>query len=117
MSGNVLFFAWNRPVAGREGISAAHFQEFMFYLGTQQEKGSITSFTPVFLDPHGGDLNGFVLIHGEGEKLDALCSSEDWIRHMTYASIHLAGSGAVRGVSGALLAERMELWSGLLPAS
>jgi hypothetical protein len=30
---NVLFFGWNRPIPGREKISAEHFQEFVQYMG------------------------------------------------------------------------------------
>jgi hypothetical protein len=55
----------------------------MQYLGGLQQKGSIKSFDTVFLNPHGGDLNGFILIRAESGQLDALMSSADWVRHMT----------------------------------
>ena len=29
----------------------------------------IESFEPVFLEPHGGDLTGFILIQGDAAKL------------------------------------------------
>jgi hypothetical protein len=115
MSSNVIFFGWNRPVPGREGMSAEHFQEFMQYAGGLQQDGTIQSVEPVFLDAHGGDLNGFILIKGESAKLDALVSSEAWVTHMTRAGLHLEGSGAVRGATGDLVMERMSLWTGLIP--
>jgi hypothetical protein len=35
---------------------------------------------------------------------------------MTRAALHLQGSGHIRGVTGALVAERMELWTRTIPA-
>jgi hypothetical protein len=116
MSSNAIFFAWNRSIPGREKMSAEHFQQFVQYLGEQQQKGSIKSFDPVFLDPHGGDMNGFFLIRGDSAKLDALIASDEWVTHMTRALLHLEGSGAVRAVAGEMIMARMALWTQLLPA-
>jgi hypothetical protein len=116
MGSNVVFFAWNRPVPGRERLSAEHFEEFVQYLGGLQQKGTIESFEPVLLNAHGGDLNGFFLIRGETGKLDALLSSAQWVTHMTRAMIHLEGSGTVRGVAGEPLKELMALWRKSIPA-
>jgi hypothetical protein len=108
-----MFFAWNRSIPGREQESATHFQEFSQYLGEQQQQGKISSFTPVFLNPHGGDLNGFFLIHGESSSLDAIMSSDAWMQHMMRAALHLEGSGAVRGVAGDEVGSRMAQWKEL----
>jgi len=116
MSSNVLFFAWNRSIPGRERLSAEHFQEYVRYLAGLQQKGSIQSFDTVFLDPHGGDLNGFFLIRGEPGKLDALVASPEWVTHVTRAMLHLEGAGAVRGVTGESIMVRMDLWSKNIPA-
>jgi hypothetical protein len=116
MGKNVIFFAWNRSVPGREQISGEHFQEFVAYLSGQAAGGGIQGFDVCFLDPHGGDLNGFFLIRGESANLDALTSSQEWVEHMTRASIHLQGSGSVRGVTGDLVMQRMELWTKNIPA-
>jgi hypothetical protein len=116
MSSNVVFFAWNRSVPGRERISAEHFQEFVQYLAAQQQKGAIASSEVVFLDNHGGDMNGFFLIRADNAKLDALLASNEWLTHMTRCSLHLQGSGHVRGATGPMVAERMELWTKTIPA-
>jgi hypothetical protein len=116
MATNVLLFGWNRPLPGREKISAEHFGDFMQYLGGQQKKGSIKSFEAVFLNPHGGDLNGFFLIRGESPQLDALVSSADWVRHMVRAALHLDHSGEIRGVTGDMIQDRMTLWTSLIPS-
>jgi hypothetical protein len=115
MTSNVVFFAWNRSIPGRERLSAAHFQDFVQYLSAEQAKGGIDSYEVVFLNPHGGDLNGFFLIRGEPAKLDILVGSAEWSTHMTRASLHLEGSGEVRGVTGAAVLQRMDVWTQLIP--
>ena len=113
MDRNVIFFAWNRSIPGREETSGQHFEEFVAYLGAQAQAGAIQGFEVCFLDPHGGDLNGFFLISGDSARLDALTGTDAWTEHMTRASLHLQGSGAVRGVSGEMVGKRMELWKRL----
>jgi hypothetical protein len=76
----------------------------------------ITSFDAVFLSPHGGDLNGFFLIRGESSQLDAVQASSEWVTHVMRAAIHLDRPGAIRGATGELIRQRMELWTGLLPS-
>jgi len=116
MGSNVVLFGWNQPVRGREKVSAQHFEEFVNYLGGLQHQGTIQAFDIVFLDAHGGDLNGFFLIKAESAKLDALLSTIEWVTHMTRAVQHLEGSGAIRGVTGDKVAERMALWTGVIPS-
>jgi hypothetical protein len=117
MSSNCIFFGWNRPVTGRETLSAQHFQEFNEYLAVQQRTGAIASYEVVFLDPHGGDLNGFFLIRGEAAKLAALQGTDEWIAHQVRGTIHLQGLGILRGVTGAEVPRRMQLWTQSLPKS
>jgi hypothetical protein len=116
MASNVILFGWNRSIPGREKVSGQHFREFVQYLGGLQQKGAIQGFETVFLDSHGGDLNGFFLIKGESAKLDALISTNEWITHITRASHHLNGSGVVRGVTGNEVMERMALWTSVIPS-
>jgi hypothetical protein len=116
MASNILFFGWNRSLPGREKISAEHFGDITQYLGGLQQKGSIKSFEAIFLHPHGGDLNGFLLIRAESAQLDALVSSAEWVRHMTRAMLHLDHPGEIRGVTGDLVKERMNLWTSLIPS-
>ena len=116
MRANAILFGWNRSVPGREQQSAQHFQEFVQYLTGLEQRGEISSFETVFLDPHGGDLNGFFLLRGDPAKLDALAGSTEWLTHMTRAVLHLEGSGAIRAATGAVITERMQVWTRLLPS-
>ncbi len=115
MSTNALFFAWNRSIPGREKLSAAHFQEFVQYLSGLQRKGTIKSFDTVFLDAHGGDLNGFFLLRADTAKLDSLVATQEWQTHILRAGLHLEGAGVVRGVTGDAVNEMMSLWTKQIP--
>jgi hypothetical protein len=116
MSSSIILFGWNRSVPGREKVSAGHFDEFMKYLGGLQQKGTIENSDAVFLDAHGGDLNGFFLIRGESAKLDALVSTSEWITHITRATHHLEGAGVIRGVTGDEIMKRMAIWASAIPS-
>jgi len=116
MPTNALLFAWNRPVVGREPMSAEHFQEFSNYLAGLQKKGAIASFDTVLLDSHGGDMNGFFLIRADASKLDALQQDRQWFEHMIRASMHLEGSGTVRGMTGEEIPKAMEIWQKNIPS-
>jgi len=116
MGTNAILFGWNRSIPGREKVSAQHFEEFVKYLGGLQQKGAIQSFDVVFLDAHGGDLNGFFLIKGDSTKLDVLVGTTEWITHITRAELHLDGSGVVRGITGDEIMGRMALWTSLIPS-
>jgi hypothetical protein len=115
MSTNALFFSWNRSNPGREKLSAAHFQEFVQYLTRLQQSKGIESFDTVFLDPHGGELNGFFLLRADTAKLDALVSTQEWRSHILRAGLHLEDVRVVRGVTGNAVNETMGLWTKHLP--
>jgi hypothetical protein len=114
MSSNVIFFGWDRPAQGADRAAQELFGEFMQYLGGLQQSGAIQSFEPVFLDPHGGDMNGFCLIHGDSDKLDALVASEAWEDLVTRADFQMRGIGVVRGAAGDLLMARLARYQTLL---
>jgi hypothetical protein len=114
MSSNVIFMGWDRPTPGSEAQSGQLFQDFLQYLGGLQQAGSIQSFETVLLGPHGGDLNGFFLIHGDAAKLDALQSSDEWLDWSIRGGITMEGLGIVRGATGELVMKQMARWNELL---
>jgi len=107
MGSNVIFFGWDRPPRETSQAAQELFGEFMQYLGGLQQAGTIQSFEPVFLNPHGGDLNGFCLIRGDSDKLDEVINSEAWEDLVTRADYNLNGIGVVRGAAGELLTARL----------
>jgi hypothetical protein len=115
MASNAIFFGWNRSIPGREHISAEHFQQFTGYLNNLKTSSTITSFEPVFLRPHGGDLGGFFLIHGDSQKLHTLTETNEWVEHMTRGTLHLEGSGYVAADTGSEVAARLAQWIKSIP--
>ncbi len=115
MGTNVIFLGWNQPYPGRERMASEHFGEYMQYLGGLQQAGTIQSFDAVLLNPHGGDLNGFILIRGDSAKLDALVSSEAFETHQIRAGLELAELGTIRGVTGDLLMKQLAAYGRAIP--
>jgi len=99
-----LFIGWGEVVRGRETEALEVFNETLAYYSRLQEEGEIENFEPVFLEPHGGDLNGFILIRGDAEKLASLRVSEEFNQFATRATLVVEGFGIV----GADLAERLQ---------
>ena len=79
------------PLPSCEKVGAEQSGSFLQYLGSLQQKGSIKSFDAVFLTPHGGDLNGFILIRCEPNQLDALMASSELVTRVTRGAILLDG--------------------------
>ncbi len=99
-----LFVGWGEVARGREKDAVELFNEILGYYARLQEEGTIESFEPVFLEPHGGDLAGFVLLRGEAEKLASVRVSEEFAQYSIRASLVVDRFGVV----GADLAERLQ---------
>lgn len=117
MRSNCIMFGWNRAVPGRESASGQLFQEFVEYLTAQQRGGGIESFEVVLLEPRGASLNGFFLIRGGGEKLNAMIASDEWMRYQTRGIMNLQDISLARGATGPLVGERMKMWMEAIPRS
>src|SRR5438128_1084310 len=99
-----LFIGWGAVARGREREALDLFNEILTYYGRLQEEGEIDSFEPVFLEPHGGDLAGFVLIRGDAQKLAAIRVSEEFTQYAIRAAIVVDSFGIV----GADLGDRLQ---------
>jgi hypothetical protein len=115
MSYNAVFMGWNRAIPGREAAAGQLFTEVVQYLAGLQGAGQIDSFEPVMLTPHGGDLNGFILIRGSAEKLGAMMVSSEWASFNTRGSLLLDGPGSVTAATGDLLMDWMKAWTENIP--
>lgn len=99
-----IFVGFGGTVRGREGQAVELFNEVLAYYAGLQDEGEIESFEPVFLEPHGGDLQGFVLIRGDAEKLASLRVSEEFTQFSIRAGLIVDNFGVV----GADLAGRLQ---------
>jgi hypothetical protein len=95
MSESALFVGWGQPVRGREMRSLDVFSDAMTYYGERQQDGSIESFEPVLLNPHGGDLQGFFLIKGSAEGLATMMATEDFQRLHVRAAMIVENLGII----------------------
>lgn len=114
MADRVLFMGWNRPVTGREQQAMKLYQKSMELYGKWRADGLIESYEPVLLSAHGGDLNGFVLIRGEAEKLGDLRRDDTFQDLVVEASYCLEGYGMVLGFVGEGLTNIFTRWSKLI---
>jgi hypothetical protein len=95
-----LFIGWGAPVRGREAKGLDIFNEALAYYGRLQQDGVIESFEAVILEPHGGDLQGFILIRGSQEKLAQLRVDDEFNRMSTRAAQIIDGLGVVGAALG-----------------
>ncbi len=102
-----IFIGFGFLVRGREEAAVKAFNELLQLLGQQAQAGNVESIEPVFLQPHGGDLGGFVIARGERAKLDALVASEAFQRVMVRAQTCVDHLGVVNATLGAELQRSM----------
>ena len=104
-----LFVGFGYPVRGRERQAVKVFNEAIEYYARLQQQGEIESFESVFLEPHGGDLNGFTLIRGDRDKLANIRTSDEFARLSIRADLIVEGFGVI----GAQLGKQIETLMGV----
>jgi len=102
-----LFIGWGEVVRGREAQAVEVFSETMAYFAGVQEEGVIESIEPVFLEPHGGDLQGFFFLRGDAERLAALRVDEEFQTTIIRAGLVVDNVGVVGASMGARLERLM----------
>jgi hypothetical protein len=115
MANACLVVGWNRAIPGREGPAMELFQSSLAYYGKLQAAGTIESFEPVIMSMHGGDMNGFILLRGDSQKLATLRVSHDFVDLEIQAGLCLEGVGVIPGFIGEGLQSVMQTWGKHLP--
>ena len=105
-----LFIGWGEVVRGREDRALESFNETIELLGQMQSDGRIESFEVTLLNPHGGDLQGFMLLRGSEAQMDAVPHEEEFERAMTKASLLVENLGIIPALMGASLARGMAIY-------
>jgi hypothetical protein len=100
MAKGALFVGWGPAVTGREQKAVSVFQEALDYYGRLQRAGEIDSFEAFLLQPHGGDLGGFLLAKGDLEKLAALQVKDEFVRLNGRAQLVVTNFGVVLAYTG-----------------
>jgi hypothetical protein len=105
-----LFIGWGKVVRGREAQAVDSFNATVDFLGRRQGDGRIESFEICFLDPHGGDLDGFMLVRGSTEQVNALHGDEEFMRHVLRADLVVESLGIVHAYLNEAIAEQMAMY-------
>jgi hypothetical protein len=95
-----LFIGWGQAVRGREAKAVQVFEEGLEFWRGQQASGAIESFEIVFLGPHGGDLNGFLLVRGTHEQIAAVRANDEFQRVNARAAAVVDGLGIIDATVG-----------------
>lgn len=114
MADHVLFIGWSRSTVGREQQAMALWGKAMEYYGKLQADGRIESFEPVLLSAHGGDLNGFVLLRGDREKLHEIRGDDAFRDFEIEGNYCLDGFGVITGIIEEALNDGFARWSKLV---
>jgi hypothetical protein len=107
-----LFIGWSTPVRGREATGLDVFNDALAYQEKLREAGEIESFEVAILAPHGGGLNGFILIRGSEEQMAALRTNEEFQRINVRASLMVDDFGIVDAFLGDGMAAQLSVYQG-----
>jgi hypothetical protein len=110
MSDRALFVGFGQPVRGREERAVEVFGEFVAMFGGMQGDGRIEGMEVALLDPHGGDLGGFFMVHGTEGQCASLMSDEQFRRACTDASLIVENFGVVPAAVGAGVEREMGMY-------
>ncbi len=110
MAGEALFIGWGAVVRGREKQALQVFQESIEYYGKLQQDGRIERFDVLFLGPHGGDLDGFVVLYGERKALADVRFSDEFERLIARAAAIIDSLGVVPAYSGEALGQQVGIF-------
>jgi hypothetical protein len=107
---NALFIGWGRTTRGREQQALQVFNEALEYFGGLQQQGEIEAFEPVALEPHGGELYGFLLVRGDPDTLSRVRASEAFLRIIQRGDLVVDDIGVVTAFVGDDLTRQFEIF-------
>ena len=110
MPDRALFIGFGQPVRGREERAVDVFNEFVGMFGRMQSDGRIGEMDVTLLDPHGGDLGGFFMVHGDEQQCTALMMDDEFRRACIDASLIVENFGVVPAATGAAVAGEMGMY-------
>jgi len=105
-----LFIGWGEVVRGREERALEVFNETVGLYGQLQSDGRIEDFEVVLLDPHGGELQGYAMLRGSEDQIDAVRRDEGFQRMMTKASLVVDDLGLINASIGEGLARALSIY-------
>jgi hypothetical protein len=110
MTDRALFVGFGTPVRGREERAIEVFREFVAMFGRMQSDGRIESMDVSLLDPHGGDLSGFFMVHGTEAQCAGLINDEEFRRASIDAGLIVDNFGVVSALTGDGVMREMSMY-------
>ena len=107
MTDAALFIGWGATAPGRERKAVELFGESLRFLTNLVVEGRIAAVEPFFLEPHGGDLEGFFVVRGDREQIDRIRASDDFQRLAVKAQVLVQNFGVVGATTGEQLNKHM----------
>ena len=107
MTDSALFIGWGDTKGGREKKAVELFGESLKYLSGLVADGRVASIEPFFLEPHGGDLEGFWIVRGDIHELAKLRVDDEFQRFAVRAQAVVNNFGVVGATTGERLNEHM----------
>ena len=104
---SALFIRWGAAPSGRERESVRLFAQSLKYLTSLVVSGRVFSVEPFFLEPHGGDLEGFFLVRGEREELNRIRYEDEFQRMTVRAQVVVENFGVIGAITGDQLNKHM----------
>jgi len=101
MAKGALFVGWGALITGREKGAQNVLNHAMQYLQRLQQEGTLDSIEAVALEPHGGDLEGFVLVKGDKDVLARLRVDDKFVRMIVGVQLVHSHVGVVWAYTGA----------------
>jgi hypothetical protein len=110
MADRALFIGFGVPVRGREERAVEVFNEFVGMFGRMASDGRIESMEVTLLDPHGGDLGGFFMVHGSEQQCGSLPYDEEFRREVNDATLIVENFGIVPATVGEGIGREMAMY-------
>ena len=110
MAERAVFIGFGVPVRGREERAVAVFNDFVALFGRIAGDGRIESMDVTLLDPHGGDLGGFFMVHGTEDQCAALTNDEEFRRAVIDANLIVDNFGVVPAATGQAVGDEMAMY-------
>lgn len=110
MEKGALFVGWGSIITGREKIAPRVLNDARQFLQGLQREGKIDSVDVVLLEPHGGDLEGFVLVKGNKDFLSKLRVEDAFINIMVSVQLVHNKVGVIWAYTGAEMESIFQIW-------
>lgn len=111
VSDGALFVGWGAIIPGRETEANAALHDAMAYCLRLSSEGRIQGFEPFLLEPHGSDLEGFMIIRGDKTNLSILRGEDEFLRTIIGVQLVHNKVRVVTAYTGDVMGKVLQLWN------